>query len=540
MATKETPENSVTKSYSFQKWVRNSVAMPLTLAAGLAVNGCRTASFENATKEGRELHNIVLTEQLHKQSLTDFVDKNFKGLLSNVKIEEIEQIKSVPPEAENDYKTRLALAVTAGKVADSEKVAFEEMFKINQDLEKLQSGMGLQRYVIKVLLDNTDADLEAFRVTKLPDGQAQKVMGETLTDLKTHLKDLTFDERKSLDAKFNSNIEFEVEKDGKKQTIKLSDEEYRKIRAYNVDGLKTVDGLLISAASSAMHEGKLSEVDTYSGYSAHIILSLAGIDQYAQGKKVLDAILDNYTIGDITKGRETSQLADRFNKDTKLRDAYNALLEAVTEEAKSGSYESSDTIVNKHGYHILNMLAQAHMNGNFQYVVDGADGKKEVKQGNHLFGAANKYALSEIVNAVSRANTRESGIQFWGTAFSVLPFSSFYKVIENIEQACTSNWYDPGADDARKALLNVVEDGSLARLGFKNASHFVGDNSAATTYVIVGGISSLAQIAGVVYGFKDGGFIDKLIHRRNDNNVVNPNPTVPPFGGGGITQPPIK
>ena len=529
MVTKETPQNSVNKSYSLPKWVRNTA-----LAATLLASGCRIASYEGETKEGTDLHGAVQTEQLHKKTLKDFVDEKFKGLLDNAKIEEADKVKVTPPEADGDYKTRLAHAVQAGKVADAEKTAFEELFKVNQDLEKLQNGMGMQRYVIGVVYDNASADLEAFRITKLDD---KKNVGDALTDLKTHLKDLTFEERKSLDAKFSNDIEFEIEKDGKKQMVKLDDEEYKKIKAYQVEGLKTIDGLVVMARAASTQEGKLGDVDACNQYSAAILNSLAGIDQYQQGKKVLDAILDNYTIGDITKGREASQIAKKFTPDTKLRDAYNKLLETVTKQAESGDYETTDAIANAHGYHILNMLAQAHMSGNFQYVVDAPDGKKEVKPGHHLFMAANKSALSDIVSAWNKGGKRESGVNLWvtlGAALDPTIIYTAYTLVGNAEQAFTSNWYDPKADEASQALFNTADDGSLQTFGFKNSKHFKGDNSAAKVYMIAGGIGLAKEGVGVYFGVR-------YLQNRKDKKDSSATPSgQPPIGGGGTTQPPIR
>jgi hypothetical protein len=442
------------------------IAAPVALTAGLA--GCFSpAGYRPLSKDETDLRDEVRNAQyemnvgeLAKQTLSE------AGMTGDELIEKGEIKPYKTPESFDS----LAKGFAANSV---EGQALVELNNANQYLSNLFSGAKIRRHALRSMKSNVDSEL-FVRYAKMS-REDMEAVADNLKNLSVSLAKMGVTQREAL--------------------MKLGNKDVAVMLDYNQKALKTVNALFTAIADIETHEGHLDQVCDAQKYSALILKSLTGHDQYGkiegEGRHVLNKLLEQ-KVRDVVSAR--TEFAKDYGKNgTTLNEAYKDLLEKTYEEASDFDEDSLETICNVYLGKALEMTKEARKNN---YITT-----KQLLAVNRVVA---KDFLDKMGTAAQDADADSIKV-FRDIIFPAIPGYSLVSMILNFKGAFTNDSYSPEGKTPEAKLENTLVDGNSINNGFQTRENFPGSLKGYRVRFASASISTALQIAAGIYLATKGG-----------------------------------
>jgi len=487
-----------TASSLFGKFCKK-VAVPALIATTAA--GCFNATGYRAPREDeKELRQLIANTQ-YEMDAGEFAKQNFAE--ANMTEDEL-----VAKGAVKSYKTPPVYAELAKKftIDSTEGQALLELEKQNQSINNLFANAKIRRHSLRGLKHNVDFDgLESYAKMNQNDIDA---VTDNLKNLSTSLGSMSKKHRDALKALGNKDVDA--------------------MAAYNEQGLKTLYRIFNAIADTETLEGHLKEVCDSQKYSADILKSTTGYDQYGmiegEGRHVLENVIFTKKVGDKTEPRTVRDFVDpntSFAKDyarkaeTTAKEAYEDLLKQVYEEALDPGESSLNTICNVHLGKALEMSKEAYKNN----LITG-------KQ----FLAVNRVIAKDFLGKMGSGVQESDGDSLnilTDIVIPSIPGYSFVSMVLNLK-ALDKDKYSPDAANREEAYKTAVVDGNSVNNGFQTRYNHSGSLRGYRVRFYSSAISSGLQIAGGIVYFATKG-------SKSDSNGNGGGNAVTSFGEDDIT-----
>lgn len=472
-----------------------SVAIATTiLAASYSSTGCR-ATYHPMPEQWQHTHEKKIRHDF-KGRLDDFVAKEFDGVLGKDAVEaKIKEVRS-------EYKEPDGLRDKAKNALDTQEYdALTEILKQNQSFSALNTGLGMQRYVIEVADKNID--YKGLRIAPLGEEGMRNAGYALFVDLAGSLRASKHEDRKRLlDALASERCD----------TIRT---ELSDVITFNADNLELYSRLVLSAGCLAYIEGNLPEAFSHLNLASEMSKEITGHDAYAAGQESL-AKLKGMKLGDFVDLQ--SPLGQRHKQDTLIETVYQKELEEIAKEAKDWGGDTRDNIIQAPAYFLLNMAMQAYHTG---------------KLDDQEFDDVQRIMLRDMVAKIGESIPKDPGLNVGAILLSIAPGSSLYKLIASISPAFTSNYFSPADKDRLDAFAKTVREGHARVYGFNNAENYQGSNTPALMTFIISGLSTAGQVG-------TGIFLIYSASKGSDSgsgSSTSPNLGGSGTGGSGTTNP---
>src|SRR5574342_139781 len=433
---------------------------PIALTAGLA--GCFSPSgYRPLNKDEVDLRDEVRNAQYE----TD-VGQLAKPTLAEASMTGDElvakgEIKAYTTPAGYD---NLAKGFAANSV---EGQALVELNNANQYLSNLFSDAKIRRHALRSLKSNVDSEL-FVRYTKMNREDIESI-AEDLKNLSVSLKKIGVEQREAL--------------------MKLNNTDVAAMLDYNEKALRTVNALFTAIADTETHEGHLDKVCDAKRYSALILKSLTGHDQYGkiegEGRQVLNKLLEQ-KVRDVVSAR--TEFAKDYGKNgMTLGDAYKDLLDKTFEEASDFGETSLEKICNVYMGKALEMTKEARKNN---YITT-----KQLLAVNRVIA---KEFLDKMGTAAQDADADSIKV-FKDILFPAIPGYSLVSMILNFGGAFTNDSYSPEGKTPEAKLERTLVDGNAINNGFMTSDNFPGSLKGYRVRFASASISTAVQVALGVY-----------------------------------------
>lgn len=450
----------VTDAFSCVKSAVLSAARPLVavaaiLTAGYSSTGCRATHYP-MPEAWQQTHERKIRHDF-KGRLEDFTAKEFASVLGKDAVEA--KIKVV----QSDYKESDGLRDKAKNALDAvEYDALTEILKQNKSFSAMNTGLGIQRYVIEIADNNIE--YKGLRIAPLSTDEMSNAVYTLFADLAGSMRATKYEDRKKL---------LDAVADKKCDAFR---EDLNKIIQFNADNLELYRALTLTSGCLEYIEGNFVFTRDDLQLSSEMSKELTGRDVFADGQKAISKI-KGMKLGDFVD--PSSPLGEKHKLDMPFEAFYMKELEAVAKEAKSWSWDSKDNIAQDQMYFTLNALMQAYRKG----VLDEDE-----------FEGAQRVVFRDIVSRIGESIPKDPGLNAGAIVMSVLPGSSLYKLIASISPAFTSNYFSPADKDRLQAFTKAVREGHARVYGFNNAENFNGSNTPALMTFIISGLSTAGQV----------------------------------------------
>ncbi len=437
------------------------LAAPIVLTAGLA--GCFSASgYRPLNKDETDLRDEVRNAQYETDVGTLAKQTLAEATMTGDELVAKGEIKAyTTPEGYDN----LAKGFAANSV---EGQAIVELNNSNQYLSNLFSDAKIKRHALRSLKSNVDSELfERYAKMNREDMEA---VADNLKNLSVSLAKMGVQQRQAI--------------------MKLNNADVASMLDYNEKALRTVNALFTAIADTETHEAHLDKVCDAQKYSALILNSLTGHNQYGkiegEGRHVLNTLLEQ-KVRDVVPAR-TSFAKDYGHKDgMTLKEAYTDLLEKTYKEATGFGEDSLETICNVYMGKALEMTKEARKSGNIT--------TKQLLAVNRVIA---KDFLDKMGTAAQDADA--DGIKvFRDIIFPAIPGYSLVSMALNFGGAFTNDSYTPEGETAEAKYEKTLVDGNAINNGFMTRDNFPGSLKGYRVRFASASISTALQIAAGVY-----------------------------------------
>lgn len=366
--------------------------------------------------------------------------------------------------------TALAQTFAAGSV---EGQALVELNNSNQYLSNLFTGAKIRRHALRSMKSNVDSEL--FVKYGKMNREDIEAVADNLKNLSVSIAKMGVTQREAL--------------------MKLSNTDVAAMLDYNEKALRTINSLFTAVADIETHEGHLDKVCDAQKYSALILKSLTGHDQYGkiegEGRQVLNKLLEQ-------KVREVVSPRTEFAKDygkngTTLGEAYKDLLEKTYEEASDFGETSLETICNVYMGKALEMTKEARRQNYITTKQLLAVNRVVAKDFLDKMGTAAQDADADSINVLK------------DIVAPAIPGYSILSMILNFGGAFTNDSYSPEGKTPEAKLENTLVDGNAINNGFMTRDNFPGSLKGYRVRFASASISTAMQIAAGIYFATKGG-----------------------------------
>jgi hypothetical protein len=444
------------------------LAAPIALTVGLA--GCFNASgYRPLNKDEMDLRDEVRNAQYETDVGTLAKQTLAEATMTGDELVAKGEIKAyVTPEGYN----ALAQTFAANSV---EGQALVELNNSNQYLSNLFSGAKITRHALRSLKSNVDSEL-FVRYAKM-NREDMEAVADNLKNLSVSIAKIGVPQREAL--------------------MKLNNADAAAMLDYNEKALRTINSLFTAIADTETHEGHLDKVCDAQKYSALILKSLTGHDQYGkiegEGRQVLNKLLEQ-------KAREVVGPRTDFAKEyckngtsLTLNDAYKDLLEKTYEEASDFGEASLETICNVYMGKALEMTKEARRQN---YITT-----KQLLAVNRVVA---KDFLDKMGTAAQDADA-DSVKVFKDILFPAIPGYSLVSMVLNFGGAFTNDSYSPEGKTPEAKYEKTLVDGNAINNGFQTRDNFPGSLKGYRVRFASASISTAMQIAAGIYFATKGG-----------------------------------
>ncbi len=435
------------------------LAAPIALTVGLA--GCFNASgYRPLNKDDIELRDEARNAQ-YSMDVGQLALQNISE--SNMTDEELVSKGEIKSYATPEGFSNLAKGFTADS---AEGKALVELNNSDIYLSNLFTGAKIRRHALRSLKSN--ADFEGFERYGKMSREDIEVVADNLKELSTSLKRLTFQNREALTKLNNADVAVMLD--------------------YNEKALRTLNDLFTSIADTETHEGHLDKVIDAQKYSALILKSTTGFDQYGviegEGRQVLNKLLDQ-KVRDVVSAR-TEFAKDYGSKDgMTLKDAYKDLLDKTFDEASDWGESSLEKISNVYLGKALEMSKEARKSNNIT-----------TKQ----MLAVNRVIAKDFLAKMGTAAQEGNGDNINVLKDIILPAAPGYSLLALILnlKALDKDSYSPEGKSVESKYETTLVDGNSINNGFQTRYNVPGSLKGYRVRLASAGISTAAQIAGAV------------------------------------------
>jgi hypothetical protein len=422
------------------------------LAAGtLWATGCTAPYFHNEDYD-EKIHAEIIKYEYDGLDALAFNAENFGEIKGKATVQAYVNPQTLDVAANDKFKT------LPGTENLEMSAVYDAIKKQNEQINKIFEGAKINRYIVHSMKLNADVDLfEQYKDMTKED--ADKV-ADALKDLDVHLKNVSYEQRQKLKGLLAANKEAET------------------LFAYNENNLNRLNRMCVALSDINSIEGKLDMVVDANRYSANILRSTKGINQYdyeEQGKKVLgegrtvlNALLDQ-KLGRICSAR--SKIAQSYrDPEAKLAGVYEDIMKKIFERARDWDHEALHDITNDHLANALSMINEAY---------------KRDALTKRQYQAAVRVVTKDALDKIGAAVPPERGVNVLNDVLvPAIPGYSIVAMFLNARRAFSKDSFSADGSTAEGkydrdsvAGAKVLIYGNAIKNGFHNRENIAGSNS---------------------------------------------------------------